>query len=160
MKTITLSNQSPAEIVTTRPNTPGVATPVFTVRVPDGAAYILPNQTTVSGVLYNGAVIVTDLRNSAGDRIRAGNLVVGFRAPNAEFVTPQRALPLSNWADLSTTQQKNAQFRGTLAQSTDLNVGPSLTLRNRSALVLSVDSPEVVDWTKSYLEVTFEEVNG
>lgn len=160
MKTITLSNQSAAEIVTTRENTPNVATPVMNIRVPDGAAYILPNQTTVGGVLYNGAVIVADIRNEAGDRIRSGNLVVGFRAPNAEFTTPQRALPLSNWADLTTTQQKNAQFRGTLAQATDLNVGPSLTLRNRSSLVLMIESPEVIDWDKSYIEVTFEEVNG
>ncbi|MEF2280387.1 hypothetical protein V3W47_19000 [Deinococcus sp. YIM 134068] len=160
MKTTTISNQSAPEIVTLRENVPGVATPIKTVRVPDGAQYTLPNVTVVQGSVINGAVIVAEFRNSAGETIRDGSLLVGYRTTAAEFTTQVRAIPLTTWADLTTTQQKNAQYRGALAQACDLNVGPSLTIKNRAALVFSVESSEVVDWDQSYLEITVEEVNG
>lgn len=160
MKNTTISNQSAPSIVSTSANVAGVATPIFTMTVPDGARYTLPNETVVQGAKINGALLVVALFNSAGDRIRNGSLVVGYRAPAAEFVTQARAIPLTTWADLTTAQQKNAQYRGAIAQAADLNVGPWLTLNKRSKLVLSVDSVEVVDWSKSYLEFVVTEENG
>lgn len=160
MKTTTLSSESAASIVKKSQNVANVATPVLTVTVPDGAKYTIPNTTIADGVLVNGAVIIADLRNSANERIRTGSMVIGYRTPAAEFVQNLRAVPLTTWADLSTTQQKDTRFRGTLAQATDLNVGPNVTLQNRASLVIQIESPEVIDWTKSYLETTVEEVNG
>lgn len=160
MKSTTISNESAAEIVKTTTNAAGVATPILTVTVPDGAQYTLPNTTTVAGAVISGAVIVLDARNGAGERIRDGRLLVGYRAPSAEFPTYARAVPLVVWSDLTTAQQKNAQYRGALAQATDLNVGPYMTLTPRAQLIFSLESSEVIDWGKSYLEVIVEEVNG
>ncbi|MFB9994489.1 hypothetical protein ACFFLM_21260 [Deinococcus oregonensis] len=158
-KTTTISSASSPDIVTTRANVAGVATPVFTVTVPDGAQYTLPNQNVVANQLYNGALIVATLHNTAGEVIRDGSLLVGYRTRAAEFTTPIRGIPLQIWADLSTTQQRNAQYRPGMIQACDLNIGPSLTIKNRAQLVFSVESSEVVDWTKSFLEILVEEVN-
>lgn len=160
MKSTTLSNESAANIVKTSVNIAGVATPVLIVTVPDGASFTLPNVTTVQGAVISGAVIVLDARNSAGERIRDGRLLVGYRAPSAEFATQVRAVPLVVWSDLTTAEQKNAQYRGALAQATDLNVGPYLTLKARAQLIFSLESSEEIDWGKSYLEIVVEEVNG
>lgn len=160
MKTTIISNESAAEIVNTRANTPGVATPILAVRVPDGANYTLDNLTVVQGAIINGAMIVAELRNAAGEVIRDGSLLVGHRTTASEFDTQLRAIPLTTWADMTTTQQKNAQYRGVIAQACDLNVGPSLTLVNRASLVFSLNSSETVDWSKSYLEIAVKEVNG
>lgn len=160
MKSTTISNESAAEIVKTTPNVAGVATPILKVTVPDGATYTLPNVTTVQGANISGALIVLDARNSAGERIRDGRLLVGYRAPSGEFPTQVRAVPLVIWSDLTTAQQKNAQYRGALAQATDLNVGPYMRLTPRAELIFSLESGEVIDWAQSYLEVVVEEVNG
>lgn len=159
-KTTILTNASSPEIVTTSANTPGVATRIFVAKVPEGAKYTLDNVTVVGGQQFNGAHIVTDLRNSDGERIREGRLIFGYEGSNAEFTVPVRGVPLSNWADFDITQQKSAQYRGGLAANTDLNVGPDLTLTNRSKLVISMESPEVVDWSKSFIEIAVTEVNG
>lgn len=159
-KTTILTNASNPEIVTTSANTPNVATRVFVAKVPEGARYTLDNLTVVNNQPFNGALIVTDLRNSDGERIREGRLIFGYEGSNAEFTVPMRGVPLSNWADLDIAQQKSAQYRGALAASTDLNVGPDLTLTNRSKLVIQMESPEVVDWSKSFIEIAVTEVNG
>jgi hypothetical protein len=159
MKSTVISNESSPEIVTTTANVANITTPIMRVRVPEGASYTLPNTTTVQGAVISGAVIVLDLKNSAGDRIRSGRLLVGYEHSNGEFPVQLRAVPLGIWADLSTAQQKNAQYRGALAQGTDLNCGPYLTLAEKAKLVFSLESTEVVDWTKSYLEIGVEEGN-
>lgn len=160
MKSTTISNESARDIVTISENVTGVATPIMRVTVPEGASYTLPNTTTVQGAVISGAVIVADLRNDQGDRIRSGRLLIGYEHSNGEFPIQLRAVPLTIWADLTVAQQKNAQYRGTLAQGTDLNCGPFLTLGAKAKLLVSLESAEVVDWDQSYLEFIVEEANG
>lgn len=159
MKSTTISNNSAPEIVALFQNVPGVATPIMRVTVPDGANYTLPNTTTVQGAVVSGALIVNNLVNSSGERIREGRLLIGYEHSNGEFPVQLRAIPIGAYADLTTAQQRNAQFRGYMAQATDLNCGPYLTLQAKAKLLISLESPEVVDWTKSTLDFTVEEGN-
>lgn len=156
-KPITLTNHTNPEIVTTSQNIVNVATAIFAARVPDGVTYAVKNTNVVGGVVYNGTLIVLDLRNAANQKIRDGRLFIGYEGSSAEFTQWVRALPLSVWADLETAQQKNAQYRAGMVQQTDLNTGPGLVLTNRSKLIIGLEASEQVDWSKSYIEIPAEE---
>lgn len=158
-KTTPITNETTGDIVTLKQNAAGILTSILRARVPDGAEYTIKNQTVAEGALYNGALIVVDLRNANGDRIQDGRLLVGYEGTNAEFTTWVRGIPLSVWGDLSTSDQKNSRYRATLAQSSDLNVGPALILPARTRLVIGLDSAEVIDWSKSYFEILVDEAS-
>ena len=159
MKNRILSSQSAPQIVTTTANVAGVTTPVMIVTTPEGAIYDISNHTLVRGVDVKGVAIIADLRNATGDRIRAGSLLIGSQSPADEFPTQHRSIPLTTFADLTTSEQKNENFKATIAAACDINVGDVLQLPRSYQLVLSLNSPEVIDWTKSYLEIPAIEEN-
>lgn len=160
MKNLTITSESADAVRTLLQNKPGVMTPILEIAVQDGQRLFLANQTTVNGQTYQGATIVMELRDTAGNIIRDGNFQVATRLPLSEYDQPMRALPLTIHAPYSTKEQKNAQYKGSLAQACDLNIGPGVVLQNRAKLIISIQSAAQIDWTKSYFEMLFTEVNG
>lgn len=159
MKNRILSSQSATAIMSSMANVANVLTPVLVFTTPDGAVYDISNHTLVRGVDVKGVAIIADLRNSNGDRIRAGSLFIGSASPADEFTTQHRSVPLTTWADLDTSEQKNENFKATIASACDLNFGDVLVLPRGYQLVISINSPEVIDWSKSYLEIPAIEEN-
>lgn len=161
MKNRILSSQSDPRIVATLANVANVITPIMVVTTPEGAIYDIENSTVVRGALIRGVAIVADIRNSDGDRIRAGSLLIGSQSPADEFPTFHRSIPLTTWADLTTSEQKNENFRAKIAGDCDLNIGDILRLAKGYQLVVSLQSPEVVDWSNgnSFLELPAKESN-
>lgn len=160
MKANPISSQSTSGVISTSANAAGIMTPILTVTVPRGATYDLPNWTKVRGENVRGVALIVDLRNSSGDRIRDGVLLIGSKAPADDFTSPHRTVPLSIWADLSSADQRNENFRVNIASSTDLNVQDVLVLPADYKLEISLKSAEVVDWSRSFFELPFVEENN
>jgi hypothetical protein len=154
-----LSSDSNPNTVTLTPNAPGVRTPIFRARVPRGATLVLRNSTNIRGIEERGVHLIVDLRDAAGNLISGtSKLTLGVKAAAAEFETNLRTFPYTIWRDLTTAQQRNEDFIRTLVGNTDLNQ-PGFALKEGSELVIQLESTEVVDWTKSHFEITFEELN-
>ncbi len=146
MRKKTITSQSDSSIVTLTANVAGTATPVAAI--------------TVRGVPTTGTYIIADLRDSSGQPISgASKLIIASRGPADEYEKKHRALPYSIWRDLSTTQQRNEDFKATLISQSDLNTGPGLEITEQHQLLLFVEGPAVVDWSKSFFQIDFEELN-
>lgn len=162
MRKTSITSQSAASIVTLTPNVAGVSTPIAKITVPRGAMYRLHNTNLVRNQVVNGTYIILDLRDAAGNKISgASKILVATKGPADEFPKFHRALPFSVWSDLSTTDQRNEDFKATIISQTDLNVGVGIEIPEASELYLYVDGPQVVDWSnsKSFFQMDFEELN-
>lgn len=158
-KTSITSQSSPAVIALTA-NVAGTATPVATITVPRGAMYRLHNTNVVRGGVVNGTYLIVDLRDNAGNKISgASRLLVATKGPADEFPRFHRAIPYAVWRDLDTTQQRNEDYKATIIGQTDLNTGPGIEIPEAHQLLIYVDGPQVVDWSKSFLQTDFEELN-
>ncbi|HEX2865358.1 MAG TPA: hypothetical protein VHN99_12375 [Deinococcales bacterium] len=160
MRTTTISNQSDSTIVTTTANTANVATPIFSAKTPTGTAYILKNKTMVKGQLLGGTYIILDLNTSAGTRISASSKIIfSVRGPADEFAKPKRAIPYAVWHDVTALYQRNEDYMASIIGQTDLGTGEGVMLKEGWSLVISVEGPDVVDWTKSSVQYKVEERN-
>ncbi|WP_034383170.1 hypothetical protein [Deinococcus sp. YIM 77859] len=160
MRKTSITSQSNPNVVALTANVAGTATPVFKLTVPRGAVYRLHNANMVRGQVVNGTYIILDLRDAAGNKISgASKVLVATRGPADEFPRFHRALPYSIWRDLDTTQQRNEDFKATIIGQADLNVGPGIEIQEAHELLLYVDGPQVVDWSKSFVQIDFEELN-
>lgn len=160
MRKKTITSQSDSSIVTLAQNVAGTATPIATITVPRGATYRLHNSNMVRGSMVTGTYIIADLKDNTGQPISgASKLIVASRGPSDEYEKKHRALPFSIWRDLSTTQQRNEDYKATLISQSDLNTGPGLEIIEQHQLLLFVEGPQVVDWSKSFFQIDFEELN-
>lgn len=160
MRKTSITSQSAANVVTLTANVANVSTPVFKLSVPRGAMYRLHNQNMVRGSVVNGTYIILDLRDAANNKISGGSRVlIATRGPADEFPKFHRAIPYSVWRDLETVQQRNEDFKATIIGQTDLNVGPGIEIPEASELYVYVEGPQVVDWTKSFIQFDVEELN-
>lgn len=160
MRNTSITSQSSKEIVTLTQNVTNVATPVMKVSTPRGATYRLHNTTAVRGGLVSGTYLILDLCDSSGDRISgASRVLIASRGPASEFPTFHRALPYSIWRDLTTTQQRNEDYKATLVSQSDLNVGAGIEVPEGHELQIFLESPQIIDWEKSFVQFDVEEVN-
>ena len=156
----TISNQSDPSIVTLTANVAGVATPIFAAKVPIGAKYILKNSTSVRGREVPGTYIILDLNKADGTRITgASKIVFSTRGPADEFAKPRRAIPYGVWHDVSALNQRNEDYLASIIAQTDLGTGAGVSLPEGYQLIVSVEGPDVVDWTKSGVQFKVEERN-
>lgn len=160
MRKTSITSQSNPAIVALAANVAGTSTPVATITVPRGALYRLHNQNVVRGQVVNGTYLILDLRDNTGTPISgASRVLVATRGPADEFPKFHRAIPYSVYRDLSTTQQRNEDYKATIIGQTDLNTGPGIEIPEASQLILFVEGPQQVDWSKSFFQVDFEERN-
>ncbi len=160
MRKKTITSQSDPSIVTLTANIANTATPVATITVPRGTTYRLHNTNEIRGVSTTGTYIILDLKDANGQPISgASKVIVASRGPADEYEKKHRALPYSNWRDLTTTQQRNEDYRATLVSQTDLNTGPGLEIIEQHQVMLFVEGPTAVDWSKSFFQIDFEELN-
>ena len=158
-KTTTISSQSNPALVTVTPNVVNVSSQVFRLTVPRGASYDLMNRTRVKGQDVKGLLLILDLNTAAGIRIN-GASIVKLRTLNPAQEDPKtiRALPYGIWRDISSTQQRNDDFKATLASATDLDT-PALRLGEFRQVIIEVVSSDLIDWTRSYIQFDVEEFN-
>lgn len=134
------------EQVTFTPNIPGIASPVFRIRVPEKIVY----------TIQDGAVLVMKLRDKDGQEIDPTSEIT-FAATR-----PGRRLPVEidgkdyrAWASLSLNEQydnnKNQMIRLEIVRG-------RLDLLELHEFIIMVNSPDVVDLTNSLfeLEVDYE----
>lgn len=160
MRKTSITSQSNPNTVALTANVAGTATPAMKITVPRGAVYRLHNQNNVRGQLVEGTYIILDLRDNAGNKISgASRVLIGTRGPADEFPKFHRALPYSVWHDLSTTDQRNEDFKATIISQSNLNTGVGIEIPEAHELLLYVESQQVVDWTKSFAQIDFEELN-
>jgi hypothetical protein len=158
-KTTTISSQSNATLVTNTANTANVSSRIFRLVVPRGAVYDLLNRTLVKGNPVKGALFILDLNRADGQRISGASQVkIRVRNPAQEDPKTLRVLPYSIWRDITSVQQRNDDYKATLASATDLDTA-AVRLGEFRELIIEVDGPDVVDWTKSYLQFDVEEFN-
>ncbi len=160
MRKTSITSHSNASVVTLSTNAINVATPIFKLVVPRGATYRLHNQNVVRGGLVQGTYIILDLRDSAGNNISSSSgIYIATRGPADEFEKKHRRLPYAVWHDLETVQQRNEDFKATIIGQTDLNVGPGIQIPEGHELLLFAESPQVINWSKSFVQIDFEELN-
>ncbi|MVN89377.1 hypothetical protein GO986_21820 [Deinococcus sp. HMF7620] len=160
MRKTSITSQSSPSVVSLSATIANVATPYARITVPRGATYRLHNRNEVRGVRMNGTYVILDLRTGAGDKISGASRVLFFtRGPADEFPKFHRAIPYSVWRDLSTTDQRNEDFKATIISQTDLNTDLGLEIPEGHQLLIQVEGPDVVDTTKSFFQVDFEELN-
>ncbi len=156
-KNTTISSQSRPEIVSVYPNVVNVATKIFVMTVPRGTVYDILNRTLVKGQPIKGFHLILDLNTAAGIRISGASIIkIRTRSPGKEDAETRRALPYSIWREISSVQQRNDDFKSTIANSTDLDAD-SLRFKEIAQLILEVEGPDVIDWTKSYAQFDVEE---
>lgn len=156
-----LTSQSSPSIVTLSSNIAGTATPIFKAVAPRGATYRLHNTNLVRGSVVNGTYIILDLRDGDNNKLSgASKVIVATRSPAAEFPTFHRAIPYSTWVDMTTTQQRNEDYKATLISGADLNTGAGIEIPEGHELLLYVDGPQAVDWTgDSFVQIDVQELN-
>jgi hypothetical protein len=160
MRKTTITSDSNPTVVSRTANVVGTPTPIFTLTVPRGATYRLHNQNMVRGEPVRGTYFIFDLRDNTGQPITgASRVVVASRTPADEFPKFHRALPYSIFRDLSTAQQRNEDYKATIIGQSDLNTGPGIEIPEAAQLMLYLDSPQVIDWTKSFVQFDVEELN-
>ncbi|THF88470.1 hypothetical protein E7T09_04495 [Deinococcus sp. KSM4-11] len=160
MRKTSVTSQSSAAVIALTANVAATSTPVATITVPRGALYRLHNQNMVRGVPVNGTYLILDLRDATNAKISgASRILVATRGPADEFPKFHRAIPYSVWRDLDTTQQRNEDYKATIIGQTDLNVGVGIEIPEAHQLLVYVEGPQVVDWTKSFFQADFEELN-
>lgn len=155
-----ITSQSNPGIVSLTANVAGVLTPVASITVPRGAAYRLHNRNNVRGGVVFGTYMIFDLRDNAGNKISgASRLVIATRGPADEVPKFHRALPFSIWRDLTTAEQRNEDYKATLISQADLNTDLGIEILEGHQLQLFVEGPQAVDWTKSFFQIDFQELN-
>ena len=155
-----ITSVSSPSVVSLSNNVAGTATPIMKITVPRGATYRLHNSNLVRGSRVEGTYMIVDLRDSTGAKISgATKILVATKSPAAEYPTFHRALPYSIWSDLSTTQQRNEDFKATILTQSNLNTGVGIEIKEAHELLLYVESQQVVDWSKSFVQIDFEELN-
>ena len=160
MRKTAITSQSNPNIVTLTANVANVATPAFKAVVPRGATYRLHNTNIVRGSAVNGTYMIIDLRDNTGAKISGASRILVFtKSPAAEFPSFHRALPYSIWRDLETTQQRNEDYKATIITQADLNTGAGVEIPEGHEFHIFVESAQVVDWSKSFVQVDFEELN-
>lgn len=159
-RTTVISSQSASTIVTLTANVANVASTVFRARTPRGALYKLPNKTTIKGIESDGAYFILDLNTAASVRISGASKVhLMVKKPSDERSKHLRTLPYSIWRDITTVLQRNDDYKSTLVSQTDLNVGDELALYEEHEFFIEIEGPDIVDWTKSYIQYSVNEVN-
>ncbi|WP_034343998.1 hypothetical protein [Deinococcus misasensis] len=154
-----ISSSSPSSIITKTANAANIRTKIVKVVVPKGATYLLANATPVRGQLMRGVHIILDLRDSANNKVSGSTIVsVAVKSQAAEFEKFLRSWPYTIWRDLSTSEQRNEDYIGTLVSQTDLNMD-GIALLEGHELQIHAEGPDVIDWTKSTFEIAFEEMN-
>jgi hypothetical protein len=158
-KITTISSQSNPSLVATSANVANVSTKVFELTVPRGASYDLLNRTLIKGNQVKGALFILDLNTAASVRI-SGASNIRFRAQNPaqEDAKTLRKLPYAIWRDITSTNQRNDDFKAALAAACDLDA-PAVRLGEFRKLIIEVEGPDIVDWTKSYCQFDVEEFN-
>lgn len=159
-KALTITNQS--ALAATRANTANVLEGEEALRftAQRGQKIFIPNKTRTRNGIVRGLHVIMDLRTAANAVISRNSKVhVYVKRSGRELGEPVRSLPYAIWYDLSTADQRNEDFRGRLAEACDLNEERGLVLNEDDALVFKVESADVVDWTKSYVELVVGEVN-
>ena len=159
-RTTVISSQSSNAIVALTANVANVPTPVFRSRTPRGALYKLPNVTMVKGDNMQGAYFILDLNTAANVRISgASKIHFMVKKPSDERSKHLRTLTYSIWRDITSVLQRNEDYKATLVSQTDLNVGEELALYEEHEFYIEVEGPDLVDWTKSYVQFNVNEVN-
>jgi len=160
MRKTSITSQSNPSIVALTANVANVATPYAKITVPRGAMYRLHNRNDVRDRSVQGTYIILDLRDAAGNKISgASRVLIGTRGPADEFPKFHRALPYSIWRDLSTQDQRNEDFKATIISQSDLNTNLGIEIPEGHQLLIHVEGPDVVDTTKSFFQIDFEELN-
>jgi hypothetical protein len=159
-RTTVISSQSNANVVALTANVANVPTPIFRSRTPRGALYKLQNQTPIKGQNVDGAYFILDLNTAANVRISgASKIHFMVKKPSDERSKHLRTLPYSVWRDISSVLQRNEDYKATLVSQTDLNVGDNLALYEEHEFYIEVEGPDIVDWTRSYVQFNVSEVN-
>jgi hypothetical protein len=159
MKVSTISSQGRPDIVALSANVANVSTKIFTMTVPRGTVFDIENQTKVKGVPMKGFHIILDLNKADGSRISGASIIkLRSKNPAAEDAKTHRALPYAIWREISSALQRNDDYKATIAGSTDLDAS-ILRFKELSQFIVEVDGPDVVDWTKSYLQFDVGEFN-
>jgi hypothetical protein len=152
-RTVITSESAGLVTLTANVTAANVPTPIFRFTAPRGAEFVIPNQFQSRGGLATGFDLKLDLNLSTGVRIRGGSRIeIAVLAPGWESPRRYRTLPYSIWRDVTLVQQKSAEFVDQIAGQIDLNVGPGLVLMQDYQFIISVQGPDQVDWTRSYLE--------
>ncbi len=158
-KITTISNQSNSSLVSVSANVANVASRIFRLTVPRGASYDLLNSTNIKGSAVKGFLLILDLNRTDGQRISgASQIKIRVKNPAQEDAKTLRVLPYAIWRDMTSVQQRNDDFKATLASALDLDV-PAVRLGEFREFILEVEGPDVVDWTKSYTQFDVEEFN-
>ncbi|GEM45311.1 hypothetical protein [Deinococcus cellulosilyticus] len=156
----TISSQSESSIVTLTSNVANVRTPIFEVLVPRGVVYLLANQNRVRDSLLRGMLMLADLNVTAGTRISgATTLSIAVQGPSDESEKIVRTVPYSPWRDLPIVNQRNDDYKTNIISALDLGEDTGFKLPEAYKLMILAKGPDVIDWTKSYLEIPLFEVN-
>jgi hypothetical protein len=131
-------------VVTAHQNTPGVATPVWEVRVPEKMKY----------TLYNGALLAMKLRQVGGQEIDPNDTIIiaGKR--------PGKGLPVELWRTTyrAWTGSERDQYDSTKNALNRLRLqGGGVQLNEEHRLYIMVESSKQVDPDQSFFEVEYEE---
>jgi hypothetical protein len=126
--------------------------------VQSGQIIELENRTDTRNGVKVGLAAVIDLHSASGEISRGSRVFLSVQGPGAEFESFIRRFPYAPYFDLSTGEMRSEDFKGRLAEALDLN-GPGIRLKEGAKLQLHLESPDVVDWTKSYIEFPVNEEN-
>lgn len=152
-KTVISSESGSLVALTANVVAANVPTPIFTFTVPRGAEFVIPNQFQGKGGKTTGFDLKLDLNKASGQRISGSSKIeISVLGPGWEAPKRYRTLPFSIWRDVTLNQQKSAEYVDQIAGQVDLNVGPGLVLMQDYKFIISVQGPDQVDWTKSYVE--------
>lgn len=155
-----LSSQSEASIVTLTQNVANVRTPIAKFTTPRAVMYLIANANQLKDGMVRGTLALLDLNKADGNRISgASKISVAVRGPADETERVLRTVPYSTWRDIPLLQQRNEDYKRSIIEGLDLGIDPGIKLPEAYELIIMVDGPDQVDWTKSYIEIPAFEAN-
>jgi len=130
--------------VTTSANTASTLTTIFEFKVPAELKY----------TIYAGRPWVMKLKDSGGNEIDAhSKIVVLIKGVTDEVGKEVGKFLYRNWHEISLSNQYNSKFRDALVP----DLKGHISLREEQKFIIQLNSPDVVDWSNSVIEIEAEE---